>query len=125
VEVFGKVNIKEIDGKKFVEYNEYEQVRRRKRETISILFLILIAIAIIAIIFAITTLIKNKNIIQSDPLRYGMDVHGFISCQCFDEQGRDWYSNGTGFVHRRQGEGWINYSELIINPDDFIFGDNE
>lgn len=123
MEVFRKVNIKEIEGKKFVEYNEYKEIRRRK--IISILFLLFMAFAIIAMVIAITILVKNKDIIQSDPLRYGMDVHGFVSCQCSDEQGRDWYSNGTGFIHRRQGEGWINYSDLRINPDNIIFGSDE
>lgn len=96
------MEIKEIEGKKFIEYDEYKEIRRRKR--ISILFLILIVGAIISMIIAITILVKNKNIIQSDPLSYGMGVHGFISCQCFDEQGRDWYSEGEGFIHRKIGD---------------------
>ncbi len=112
------MQIKEIEGKKFVEYNEYKEIRRRK--IISIVLLILIAFAIIVMLFTIITLIKNKNIIQSDPLIYGMDVHGFVSCQCIDEQGRDWRSNGTGFIHSRQGEGWIDYSKLVINES--LFG---
>ncbi len=80
---------------------------------ISVLFLIVIAIAIIALISTTVTLVKNKEIIQKDPLRYGMDVHGFVSCQCFDEQGQDWYSEGSGFINIRRPNDWINYSELF------------
>ena len=105
------MEIKEIDGKKFIEYNEHKQ--QRKKFIVSIIFLILMIIAITALINATTTLIKNKDIIQSDPLIFGMDVHGFISCQCFDMKGKSWISNGTGFLHQAFGEGWVNYTNYF------------
>lgn len=107
------MEIKEIDGKKYIEWDE-DQARRR-RLIMSVAFLILLAIAIIMLISTIYTLVKNKEIIQKDPLRYGMDQHGFVSCQCFDEQGRDWQSEGVGFIHRAEGEGYVNYSSSDFN----------
>ncbi len=106
-----KMEIREIDGKKFIEFDEHKY--RRKRMIISTIFLILLAAAIIAIANTTFTLIKNKEIIQKDPLVYGMDVHGFVSCQCYDEEGKDWYSEDVGFVHRETRQGTINYSQSI------------
>jgi len=95
------MEIKEIDGKKFIEFKEHEH--KRKQLILSTFFLLLLVVAIVAMTIAVFTLLKNKDIIQQDPLRYGMDVHGFTSCQCFDEQGRDWQSEGDGFIHRQSG----------------------
>lgn len=106
------MEIKEIDGKKFIEYDEHK--RQRKRMIISVLFLIIITLAIVALANATITLVKNKDIIQSDPLRYGMEVHGFVSCQCFDDEGQDWYSEGSGFINVQRPDNWINYSEINI-----------
>ncbi len=92
------MEIKEIDGKKFIEFEEHKH--KRKQLILSTLFLVLLGVAIIAMLLAVSTLLKNKDVIQQDPLRYGMDVHGFVSCQCFDEEGRDWQSEGAGFINR-------------------------
>lgn len=94
-----------------------QQKRENKRVIIQIVFLFLMLVVIILMIVAITTLIKNKDIIQKDPLRYGMDVHDFVSCDCIDSKGIVWYSFETGFKTERRGEGWINYSNLRIDPD--------
>jgi len=59
-------------------------------------------IAITAFVYTTITLVKSKNIIQKDPLKYGMEIHGFISCQCFDELGIEWYSVGEGFISQQQ-----------------------
>lgn len=117
------MQIKEIEGKEYVEYEVYKKVKERK--LISILFLFFLAIAILAMIVAITILVKNKDIIQSDPLRYGMEVHGFVSCQCIDDEGQTWVSEDTGFINRQQGKNYINYSDLIINFSIIDFGDKE
>ena len=109
------MEIKEIDGKKFIEYNEHRAQRRRL--IIAILFLIVIAGAIIALINTTKTLLENKDIIQKDPLRFGMDVHGFVSCQCQDAEGQEWYSLDTGFINTRRSDNWINYSEIRTNAD--------
>lgn len=115
--------ILELNGKRYVEYEVYEKEKNRK--LISILFLIFIAIAVIAMVVAITILVKNKDLIKSDPLRYGMETHGFVSCQCSDDKGQIWFSEADGFVNRRKSDNWINYSELFIDPDIFDFGDIE
>lgn len=107
------MEIREIDGKQFIKFDEYKAIRFRRN--LSILFLFLLIIAIIVLINAISVLLKNKDIIQQDPLIYGMKVHNFSSCQCFDFEGKDWYSTETGFIHKEYGKGWINYSELILN----------
>jgi len=61
----------------------------------------------------INVLLENKEIIQKDPLIYGMGVHNFTSCSCFDFNGKDWYSTETGFVHNPEPEYTVNYSERI------------
>ena len=76
-------------------------------------------------IVAIIVLVNNKDIIKADPLRYGMDVHGFVSCECSDEKGQSWYSDGIGFATTRQGERNINYSNLTLDPNIFNQGVNE
>ncbi len=103
------MEIREIDGKKFIEFDEYKAIRLRRY--LSILFLILIAGAIIALINTTATLVKNKEIIQKDPLIYGMGLHDFVSCACYDSEGKDWYSTETGFIHQERGKNWINYSD--------------
>lgn len=105
------MEIKEIDGKKYIEF-DVDKHRKRKL-MISVIFLILILVAIVTLINTTITLVKNKDIIQSDPLRYGMEVHGFSSCQCTDVEGRLWESEDTGFINRREGKGFINFTEAI------------
>ena len=95
------MEIREIDGKKFVEYDEAR--RQTRRTLLSVAFIVAIIIASYAMIVTTKTLIENKEIITSDPLIFGMDVHGFVSCQCFDEQGSEWSSQGTGFINRPRG----------------------
>lgn len=113
------MEIKEIEGKKFIEYDEYKY--RKKRFIMSILFLILLSGAIVALLNATFVLLDNKDIIQQDPLIYGMGLHNFTSCQCFDSQGKDWYSTEKGFIHEEQGKNWINYSspEYTLNISNF------
>lgn len=103
------MDIKQIDGKRYVEYSLYKTQRRKT--IMSVAFIVAIIIASYAMISSIQTLLENKEIIQKDPLRYGMDVHGFVSCQCFDAEGKDWISKDSGFLHTSRGEDWINYSE--------------
>jgi len=84
--------------------------KEEKREMMEVIRMGLLLVVIIVLVWTTITLIKNKDIIQKDPLNYGMDVHGFISCQCYDNQGVEWYSSGEGFVNQRQagyGGGWI------------------
>lgn len=102
------MEIREIDGKKFIEYKEHRQ--QRKRLLVSVLFMVIMVVAIVALINTTVTLVKSRDLIGKDPLRYGMEVHGFLTCQCFDQDGNDWYSEGDGFIHRERGPNWINYS---------------
>lgn len=94
------MEIKEIDGKKFIEYNEH--LENKKKFKLSVVFLILMIIAIVILIMAISLLIQNRDWILRDPIAYGMDERGFLSCQCFDEEGTQWYSEGEGFINQRQ-----------------------
>jgi hypothetical protein len=67
------------------------------------IFLILLVVAICVMIFTVLTLIKNKNIILSDAISYGMKSHNFKTCSCFDDSGNLWYSEGNGFVSQNGG----------------------
>ena len=73
------------------------------------LFLILLLIAIILLVVSLSVLIKNRNIIVSDPLMYGMDVHNFTSCNCYDDVGQLWTSSETGFTTQK-----VNYYGMEI-----------
>ena len=89
-------NTIEKDGKTYIEIDVNKQLKYQKIKDVVILILILFAI--ISLVIAITTLVKNKDIINKDPLIVGMERHGFVSCQCSDEDGTEWYSTQTGFI---------------------------
>ena len=112
------MEVREIDGKKFVEYEQYKV--QRKRMIIQILFIIGIVYATFTMAQTIKTLISERDIINSDPIIYGMDAHGFISCQCFDEQGLEWYSAGERFITQQQAGYEIKF-EVVEN---WTGGDN-
>ena len=88
----------EINGKKYIEFNEAKHIKYGKAR--DIIFLVLIAFAVIALVMAIMSLLENRDIINRDALIIGMEQHGFVNCQCFDEQGKDWYSTDGGFIHK-------------------------
>ena len=75
-----------------------------KKEIIQIIYLILMVFIIVLMLVTISILIKNKNIIMSDPLVYGMETHNFQSCQCIDYEGRGWYSYEGGFINKNPEE---------------------
>ena len=62
----------------------------------------LILATVLALVWTTMTLVKNKDIIMKDPIVFGMDAHGFISCQCYDQKGVEWYTVGNGFVNQQQ-----------------------
>lgn len=97
---------------------ELTQIERERREktkmVIQVVFLFLLASAIIALIVTTVTLVKNKNELVTDPLIYGMEKHGFISCQCYDESGKDWYSLQDGFIYQSQAPP-PNYTQNFAN----------
>lgn len=86
----------EMYGKTYVEFNVVKHLKFQKMK--DILILILIVAAVLALVIAIVTLVKNKDIINKDALIIGMNTHGFVSCQCLDEEGIEWSSTQTGFI---------------------------
>ena len=78
-----------------------------KRQTI---FLVLLVIIIIVMIVSLTILVKNKNLIMTDTLIYGMELHNFTSCGCYDSSGILWSSTENGFESKQptnlRGELW-------------------
>jgi len=83
-----------------------------RNEWLQLIYLIVIIIFIGVMIITIITFVKNKNLIVSDPLNYGMEIHNFTSCTCFDNQGNHWLSTENGFVNKRlnnyETEIWVN-----------------
>lgn len=79
------MNIKTIEGKKYIEYNEHKVLRNKT--IINFVFLILLFLAIIGIFMAITTIIKNKEMLQKQPIDYVMDKYDFVSCSCANAEG--------------------------------------
>ena len=88
-------NTIEMDGKKYIEFDVARQLKYQKIKDIIILILILFAI--VSLVIAISVLVKNRDIINKDPLIIGMDRHGFVSCQCSNQDGTQWFSTQTGF----------------------------
>ncbi len=58
-----------------------------KQTTLQIIFNVLLFIVIITLIVTTVILVKNVNIIKSDPFLYSMSVHNFSSCSCIGEEG--------------------------------------
>ena len=88
-------NTIEKDGKTYIEFDVAKQLKYQKLK--DIIILILISLAVTALVTAIISVVKNADIINKDALIIGMDKHGFVSCQCVDEKGVEWYSTETGF----------------------------
>jgi len=86
----------QINGTTYVKYNVLKELKYQKFK--DAIFLIVIVFVIIALVMAITTLVKSRDIINKDALIIGMEKHGFVSCQCVDEQGTQWQSKGGGFL---------------------------
>lgn len=107
----------EIPSSKMIEEKNNEIEKENQKFVFSVLFLVLIAILIAVLIFAIIFLVKNRDIIQSDPLIYGMKKHDFVLCQCWDSKERIWVSNEIGFVHKSYGDDWIDYSDYMFDED--------
>jgi len=81
----------------------------KKAGIVNIGIFILMLIFICLLIFTIITLVKNKDIIMSDSLVYGMKVHNFTSCSCFDSQGNNWESTLNGFINKQDNlRKWVN-----------------
>ena len=78
--------MKIIDGKKYIEYDEHKI--SRNKTIINSIFLVLMFMAIIGLFIAITTIIKNKEMLQSQPIDYVMEKYDFVSCSCTDEKGK-------------------------------------
>jgi len=73
-------------------------MNEEKRQT---LFLILLLIVIILLVISLVVLIKNKNLIMKDTLIYGMELHNFTSCSCYDSENTLWVSGETSFTTQK------------------------
>ncbi len=87
-----------LDGKDYIEFDEAKLIAFSKRR--DIIFLFLIGLSLIAITTAIVFVIQNKDIINRDALIIGLEQHGFVNCQCYDEQNALWTQQETGFLKR-------------------------
>ena len=79
------MNLKEINGKRYIEYDEHRALRNKT--IINSIFLILLFLAILGLFMAITTVVKNKEMLQEQPIDYVMDKYGFTSCSCANAEG--------------------------------------
>lgn len=76
---------KEIDGKEYIEYDKHKVLRNKT--IMNFAFLILLFLAVIALFMAITTIIQNKEMLQSQPIDYVMEKYDFVTCSCTDAEG--------------------------------------
>lgn len=84
---------KTIDGKEYIEYDR-AKVENRKA-IINAAFLILLFVAILALFFAILTIVKNKEMLNQQPIDYVMEKYDFETCTCFDKTGKVF---GSGYT---------------------------
>ena len=81
-----------------MEIPEIKKIPKKEAdEKMQVIMLFLITIFIICLIVTISLLLHYKNLIISDPLSYGMEVHGFTSCSCYDSDNKYWESTDNGF----------------------------
>ncbi len=118
------MNIKEIDGKKYI---EYDQDRKQKIRTImNTCFLILMLFAIIGLFGAVINLIKHKDLYQNEPVTYVMERYKMTACACLDSEGKEWYSGEEGWKPHYGKSNFVDYmnndSSGEINIS--IFGGN-
>lgn len=84
---------------------------------LKIFTLVTVWIFIIILVSLMVTVVKYKNLINQDPLNYGMKLHSFYTCSCLDDKERNWNSLPTGgFVYRTIGTPnkyiEVNYSSI-------------
>jgi len=105
------MEVKEIEGVKFVEYKKHKQQRRKM--IIQIIFIIAIIYSSYAMIKTGRILLENKEIIQEDPFKYGMDSRGYVSCSCIDSNGNAWSTNNVALP----GNYTIDFSNFEVNEN--------
>lgn len=93
------MNIKEIDGKKYIEYDESKVLRNRT--IINSFFLILLFLALIALFMAIVTILQNKEMLQSQPIDYVMEKYDFVSCSCTNVEG-ELFQSGFNLIEVKE-----------------------
>lgn len=76
--------------------NEEERKRERRRDIISVLFLVLLVIAIVALLLSIIALVKNKDMLRTDPAKYLVKQYPLIDCTCTGEDGKPWMTSEDG-----------------------------
>ena len=68
-----------------------------KQENLHLIFAVLMAIAIIALIVSIILLVKYKDVIMADPMKYGMEQRNFDSCTCKTSEGQYYEITREGY----------------------------
>ncbi len=111
IENRGSLERIERDGKTYVVFDVVQQLKYQKKRDIVVL--IMIALCIIALVMAIVVVVKNADIINRDALIIGMDKHGFVGCQCEDEQGQQWYSTEAGFASTPRRPTEVNFTNIL------------
>ena len=97
----------------------------KKRSLFEWVRLILLVLAIFALLYTINTLIKNKEIITTDTLMYGMNEHNFTSCICLDTTNQTWYSNNSGFnTHRYSKQYYAIEESMEVNLTNILSKEN-
>lgn len=83
----------EIEGKKYVTYEEYR--KSKVRTAVQFGFLILLFIAILALVLTIITIVKYQDLVFENPVNYVMDRYDYLSCSCMDRDGNVINSQGN------------------------------
>jgi hypothetical protein len=105
---------KEVDSNRKIFAEHYFGKKNKFSNLLRILNIIAIWLFLAVMIFLLIFLVKYKDMLRVDVLSYGMELHNFTSCECYDSNGKLWYSinNSGGFKHTERGE-----NNFYYNPD--------
>lgn len=79
------------------------KIEKKTDKSTQILFLILMLIFIIILIILIIFLVKNKNVLTTDPITFGIKQYDFVGCNCYDSSAQIYEFTKNG-IKKNGGE---------------------
>ena len=61
-----------------------------------VLIFVFIIFVMAIMLFVVVVLIKNISLLKQDPLKFGLNAHGFNYCNCYDNNSRLWIIDDKG-----------------------------
>ena len=95
-----------------------KETREDLRVAMNLVFLVLLFIVVIALVSAIFTIVKYRDMLTQEPLSYVMNRYNMKACSCIDMEDEVWYSGEKGFKPNYVAAGFV-----FNNSKDFKLGD--